>query len=138
MSSFTMVLLEEGVEVELPTDLSGIIALLDREVPYFTCEGHGYSLSAGKGTLGRRWDLIVKHFDNENGETLPVSLGRVELETLDTNHVQLRIPPRAEQEIPQAAEGDPDGRFFGSFVYQTLNVLQRHKLINLPGVLPTV
>ena len=138
MSSFTMVLLEEGVEVELPTDLSGIIALLDREIPYFTCEGHGYSVSAGKGTLGRRWDLIVKHFDNENREILPVSLGRVELETLDTNHVQLRFPPRAEQEIPESTEGDPDGRFFGSFIYQTLNALQRHKLINLPGVLPTM
>ena len=138
MSSFTMVLLEEGVEVELPTDLSGIIAILDREVPYFTCDGHGYSVIAGKGTLGRRWDLMVQHFDHKDRELLPAALGRVELETLDKNHVQLRIPPRGEQEISQSTEGDPDGRFFGSFVYQTLNVLQRHKLINLPGVLPTV
>ena len=138
MSSFTMVLLEEGVEVELPTDLSGIIAILDKEVPYFTCEGHGYSVTAGKGTLGRRWDLVVKHFDHKNREIIPSALGRVELETLDKDHVQLRFPPRAEQEIPQSSEVDPDGRFFGSFVFQTLNVLQRHKLINLPGVLPTV
>jgi hypothetical protein len=137
MSSFTMVLLEEGVEVELPTDLSGIIAILDREVPYFTCEGHGYSVSAGKGTLGQRWDLVVNHFDNKNREIGPSALGRVELETLDKNHVQLRIPARAEHETPQAAQFDPDGRFFGSFIYQTLNALQRHSLINLPGVLPT-
>lgn len=138
MSCFTMVLLEEGVEVELPTDLSGIIAILDKEVPYFSCEGHGYSVSAGKGTLGRRWDLVVNHFDHKNREILPPALGRVELETLDTNHVQLRIPPRTEQQTPQSSHGDPDGRFFGSFVFQTLNVLQRHRLINLPGVLPTV
>ena len=138
MSSFTMVLLEEGVEVELPTDLSGIIGILDQEVPYFTFEGHGFSVIAGKGTLGRRWDLVVNHFDHKNREILPLALGRVELETLDKNHVQLRIPPRGEQDIPQSDQGDPDGRFFGSFVYQTLNALQRHKLINLPGVLPTV
>ena len=138
MSSFTMVLLEEGVEVELPTDLSGIIAILDKEVPYFNCEGYGYSVIAGKGTLGRRWDLVIKQFDHENREVFPSSLGRVELETLDKNHVQLRIPPRADQENPQSSEDDLDGRFFGSFVYQTLNALQRHRLIDLPGVLPTV
>ena len=138
MSSFTMVLLEEGVEVELPTDLSGIIAILDKEVPYFNCQGHGYSVIAGKGIFGRRWDLVVKHFDHQNRETLSEALGRVELETLDKNHVQLRIPPRAEQEMPQSSPDDPDGRFFGSFVFQTLNALQRHRLINLPGVLPAV
>jgi hypothetical protein len=138
MSSFTRVLLEEGVEVELPTNLSEIIGILDKEVPYFTCEGHGYSVIPGKGTLGRRWDLVVKHFDYEDRKTLPSSLGRVELETLDRNHVQLRVPPRAEQEINYSPEGDPDGRFFGAFVYQTLNVLQQHKLLDLPGVLPTV
>ena len=138
MSSFTMVLLEEGVEVELPTDLSGIIAILDREVPYFNCQGHGYSIIAGKGTLGRRWDLVIKHFDHQNREILPEALGRVELETLDKNHVQLRIPPRAEQESTKCSQDDPDGRFFGSFIYQTLNALQRHSLIDLPGVLPAV
>ena len=138
MSSFAMVLLGEGVEVELPTDLTGIIALLDKEVPYFNCEGHGYSVIPGKGTLGRRWDLLIKHFDHNNREVLPSSLGRVELETLDENHVQLRIPPRADQETPESPHDDPDGRFFGSFVYQTLNALQRHRLIDLPGVLPTV
>ena len=138
MSSFAMLLLEEGVEVELPTDLSEIIGILDKEVPYFTCEGHGYSLMAGKGTLGRRWDLVVKGFPYENREILPSALGRIELETLDKDHVQLRVPPTAEQEIPESAECDPNGRFFGSFVCQTLNALQRHKLLSLPGVLPTV
>ena len=123
--------------MELPTDLSGIIGILDKEVPYFTCEGHGYSLSASKGTLGSRWDLVVNHFEHKDRQILPSSLGRVELEKLDKHHVQLRVPPRAEQEPGQAPQDDPDGRFFGSFVYQTLNVLQRHRLIDLPGVLPT-
>ena len=138
MSSFTMMLLGEGVEVELPTDLLGIIGILDKEVPNFTCEEHGFSLMAGKGTLGRRWDLVVKHFAYENREMINPALGRIELEALDQNHVQLRVPPRAEQETPESPDCDPGGRFFGSFVYQTLNALQRHRLINLPGVLPTV
>ena len=138
MSSFTMVMLEEGVEVELPTDLSGVIAILDREVPYFSCEGHGYAVTAGKATLGKRWDLMVKSVKFTQRELLPAPLGRIELERLDEGAVQLRFPPRTEQEITQAQESDPDGRQFGSFICQTLNALQRHNLIDLPGILPTV
>ncbi len=138
MSSFTMMLLEEGVDVELPGDLSGIVGILDEEVRNFEHEGYGYALSPGKGTIGTRWDFLVKYFDHNDHEILPFSLGRLELEKLDRNHVQLRFPPREEQEIAEMIEDDPEGRFFGSFVYQTLNALQRHKLIELPGVLPTV
>ena len=77
--------------MELPTDLLGIIGILDKEVPNFTCEEHGFSLMAGKGTLGRRWDLVVKHFAYENREMINPALGRIELEALDQNHVQLRV-----------------------------------------------
>ena len=137
MSSFTMMMLEEGVEVELPTDLSGIISILDREVPYFSCEGHGYSLTPTKGTVGKRWDLMVKSIKFADGELLPSPVGRIEVETLDNEVVQLRIPPRAEQRIQEAKECDPYGDLLGSFIYQTLNTLYRHKLIDLPAVLPT-
>jgi hypothetical protein len=131
-------MLEEGVEVELPTDLTGIIEILDKEVPYFASEGHGYSVVAGKATVGKRWDLMVKAVDYSNQQLGPVAIGRVELEKLDDCSVQLRIPPRHEQEISDALTHDPAGRFFGSFVCHTLNTLQRHQLIQLPGVLPTV
>ena len=137
MSSFTMPLLEEGVDVELPVDLAGIIEIMDEEVRTFTHEGHGYALAPGKGTLGSRWDFLVKYFDHNDNEILPSSLGRFELHKLDDDHVHLRVPPREEQETPEMIEDDPEGRFFGSFVYQTLNALQRHKLIDLPAALPT-
>ena len=138
MSSFAMVMLEEGVEVELPTDLSAVITILDKEVPYFSCEGHGYSVTAGKAVLGKQWDLMIRSFEWGRRDVCPAPLGRIELTNLDNNSVQLKFPPRAEQEIPKAAQGDPDGRIFGSFIFQTLNVLQRYKLIELPGVIPTV
>ena len=137
MSSFAVVMLEEGVEVELPTDLSAVITILDKEVPYFSCEGYGYSVTAGKATLGKRWDLMVNSVDHANRALAPAPLGRVELEKLDGEFVQLRFPSRTEQEVPEARESDPDGRIFGSFIFQTLNALQRHNLIELPGVLPT-
>ena len=137
MSSFAMVMLEDGVEVELPADLTGVIAILDKEVPYFSCEGLGFSVTAGKATLGKRWDLMVNSVDYANRALAPAPLGRVELEKMDGEFVQLRFPARTEQEIPEARESDPDGKYFGSFIFQTLNALQRHKLIELPGVLPT-
>ncbi len=140
MSSFTMMMLEEGVEVELPTDLSGIIKILDTEVPYFSCEGYSYTVTAGKGTLGKRWELLIRSFNNGHPAqaAAPLPVGRVELEKLEAGLVQLRIPPRVEQDISTADEFDRDGKIFGSFVFQTLNALQRHKLLQLPGVLPTV
>ena len=137
MSSFTMMLLEEGVDVELPVNLSGIVGILDEEVRGFTHDGYGYALTPGKGTIGDRWDFLVKYFDNDDNEIFPSSLGRFELQKLDQDHVLFRVPPREEQETPEMIEDDPEGRFFGSFVYQTLNALQRHKLIELPAALPT-
>jgi len=138
MSSFTMMMLEEGVEVELPTDLSVIIKILDTEVPQFSCEGHGYTVTAGKGTLGKRWDLLIRSFDYAHRLPSPLPIGRVELEKIEAGLVQLRIPPRVEQNISTAEEFDRDGKIFGSFIFQTLNTLQRHNLLKLPGVLPTV
>ena len=44
MSSFSMVLLEEGVEMELPISMSAFISMLDGLVPNFACEGHEYQL----------------------------------------------------------------------------------------------
>ena len=138
MSSFTMMMLEEGVEVELPTDLSVIIKILDTEVPHFSCEGHTYTVTAGKGTLGKRWELLIRSINNAHKAPTPLPIGRVELEKVEAGLVQLRIPPRVEQGISTADEFDRDGKIFGSFIFQTLNTLQRHKLLQLPGVLPTV
>ena len=142
MSSFIMSMLEEGVEVEVQSDLTAIISMLDREVPYFSCNGYGYRVTSGKGILGKRWELMIKSVHYANGDTTPFSIGRVELEKLDDSFVRFRIPPRCDQESTALREPlpvnehDPDGRIFGSFVSQTLNTLQRYKLIELPGVLP--
>ncbi len=135
MSSFAMVMLEEGVEVELPTDLTEVIEILDKEVPYFSCDGHCYTVTSGKAVLGKSWELMVKSAKGAN-QDFPTSLGRLELETIDSHNVRLRIPPRDEQEVPDAVDYDPDGRLFCSFMYHTLNALQRYKLIELPGVIP--
>ena len=137
MSSFALVLLEDGVEMEIPTDLSGIISFLDREVPKFSFQSHGYSLAPGRAKLGSRWDVVVESIDYDREDLSVTRVGRIVLEKLDAGFVQFRVPPRVEQQHPDFLRCDPDGRVFGSFIFQTLNAMGRHKLIDLPGVLPT-
>ena len=136
MSSFTMLMLEEGVEVRIPSDLSGIIKILDREVPQFSFESHGYTVAGGRGILGKRWELMIKSMNYAQRELPPFTIGRVELEKVDDNFVNLRIPQREEREAPDIRERDPSGKIFSSFIFQTLNMLHRNRLISLPGVLP--
>jgi hypothetical protein len=67
-----------------------------------------------------------------------ISLGRIEVEPLTDQKIHLCVPPRMEQAVPGVDAADWDGRLFGAFVFQLLNSLQARKLIDLPGVLPTV
>jgi len=136
MTSFSIVLMEEGVEVELPANMADVIEILDREVPCFSREGFGFRVTPAKVHVGTRWDLMVNLVHPASQEPVPAPLGRIELKTLDANAVQLRIPPRAEAMLPAAVQVDPDGGFLGSFICQMLNTLQRHRLIDLPGTLP--
>ena len=138
MSSFTKLLVEEGVEVELPAGLPDIIEILDREVRWFSCDGYGYCLSSPKGTVGDRWVMLVQLADLATREPLPSPLGRIEVEKIEEGMALLRIQPRPQRESPEADDFDPEGRFLGSFVYQVLNTCQRLELIQLPGLLPTV
>ena len=136
MSSFTHVLLKEGVEVELPGTLSDVITILDQDVPNFGYQGYGYCLSPAKGCIGNRWDLIVQSI-NPGGSDLNFSpLLRLEVENADHGMVLFRVPPLSEQQWAGSDEFDSDQRLFGSFVYQVLNSFQRRNLIDLPGPLP--
>ena len=129
-------LLEEGVDMELSTDMRELIRLLDSEIPGFTCEGYGYSVSLMKGTVGSRLSLMVKPWDLASGVTLDPAVALVEIESLESGSVSLRIPPRAEWGDDESTAMDPEGKLFASFVFHLLNSLQRHNLLDLPGCLP--
>ena len=138
MSSFAMVLLGEGVDVEVPADLEKMIGILDQEIPWFSCDGYGYCLSSAKGTVGERWEVLIKLANPATRETLPYTVGRILMERTDLGMVRLRVPPRSGEEPSESTDFDYDGRLFGSFVSQLLNACQRYDLIQLPGFLPTV
>ena len=136
MSSFTQLLLEDGVEVELPAKLSDVIAMLDEDVPGFVCQGHGYRLIPAKGQIGSKWDLFIRTLDLGDSEKVLTTVGRIEVEKLDQGMVLFRIPPLAEQNTEEVVQTETGFRLFGSFVYQVLNSFQQRELITLPGPLP--
>ena len=140
MSTFSMVLMEEGVEVELPGDLSDVISLLDQEVPYFSCDSHTYQLTPTRVLGGKRWEVLIKAVNQTRRDQKPFQVGRIEV-TVDPDvdyGVVFRIPPRESEPVPEMLEFDPVGRFYGAFAFHMLNTLQRRNLVHLPGVLPTV
>ena len=135
MSSFSLVLLEEGVEVEVPGDLNKVIALLDQEVPNFSRDEYRFHLRSTRAQLGTRWDLVINSVDPAAGMA-PAPIGRIELETLGRNRVVFRIPPRPVESFEDVNCFDRSGRLYSSFIYQILNAFQGHKLIELPGAIP--
>ena len=138
MSSFSLVLVEEGVAVEVPGDLTSVISLLDEEVPWFSYSGHEFQLTPTRTQLGVRWDLAIKLINSAHRDWPRPSVGRIELECLGNDGVQFSIPSRGQAADDEYFESDPAGQFLGSFIFQTLNMLQRRGLITLPGVLPTM
>ncbi len=137
MSSFSMVLLEEGVEMDLPAELSDVLAMLDSEVPGFSCDKYGYKLSSvTRARLGSRWDLLVRLVDLEVNAVIEAPVGIVEVEKTGDYQVHFRIPPRSEEDFPGINEYDPTGRLFGSLICHLLNTFQNKGLIKLPGMLP--
>jgi len=136
MSSFTQVLLEGGVEVELPGKLSDVITILDEDVPQFNYQGYGYRLSPAKGSIGNRWDLIVRAVNPARSDLSFSPVLRLEVESAEDGMVLFRVPPLSEQQSQEADDFDSDRRLFGSFVFQVLNSFQRRNLIELPGPLP--
>ena len=137
MSSFSLMLMGEGVEVEIPGGLSDTVSLLDEEVRWFSYKGHEYQLTPTRTELGTRWDLAIRLINSKHREMPCPTVGRVELENLDGNGVVFRIPPRDADAPLETLQADPAGHFLGSFIFQSLNMLHRRKLIQLPGVLPT-
>ncbi len=138
MTAFSMVLLEEGLEADLPISLSNMLGLLDKVVPGFHHNNYGYQLaSVSRARLGSRWDLSVKLVDNRTRQVYEEPVGCVEVEKTGNESVNFRVPPRSEQDFPGMAKFDWDGAYYGSFIYQMINILNDRGLMQLPGRLPT-
>ena len=138
MSTFSMVLVEEGVEADLPINLSNMLGLLDQIVPSIDHNNFGYQLaSVSRANLRSRWELNVKLVDLRNNKVYEEPVGCIEVQKTGDDTVNFRVPPRAEQDFPGMAKLDFDGVYYGSFCCQMINSLYDRGLMQLPGRLPT-
>ena len=62
MSSFSMVLLEGGVDVEVDVDFADMTSIFDEEVPKYTCGEFGFTVTPGRGEIGGQWIFMVSAF----------------------------------------------------------------------------
>ena len=138
MSSFSMVLLEGGVDVEVAVDFAEVTSILDQEVPRYSCGEFGFTVTPGRGEIGRQWIFMVSAFPLGRPKQPLTSLGRMEVEVTKGGNVGISIPPRIEQTVLGEDAADWDGKLFGAFVFQLLNSLYDRNLIDLPGILPKV
>ena len=137
MSSFSMVLLEGGVDVDVAIDFAEMTSILDEDVPRYTCGEFGFTVTPGRGEIGRQWIFMVSAFHLGQPRSQPlISLGRMEVEASGDGDISISIPPRVEQTVPGSDAADWDGKLFGAFVFQLLNSLHDRDLIELPGFLP--
>jgi len=136
MSSFAMFLLEGGVDVAVAVDFDRVASLLEEETARYSCGEYIYKVRAGKGTLGKRWDLVINAMDPYmEGQPL-FPLGRIEIEPDGEGMVNLKVPPRIEQTVHGEEAADWDCELFGSYISQLLHSLHSRKFIDLPGALP--
>ncbi len=134
--SLGRLMLEDGVELELSTDVKSIFSLLDAEVPRFSCEGYGYRIGSLRGVLGSQLKLLIKPWERATATELTPCVVVLEVESLKGGGVKIRIPPREHWGDEEALKFDEDGKLFSSFVFQLLNSLQSRGLVSLPGQLP--
>jgi hypothetical protein len=133
-----MVLVEEGIEADLPINLSNMLGLLDQVVPNIEHNNFGYQLaSVSRASLRSRWELNVKLVDLRTNKVYEEPVGCLEVQKTSNDTVNFRIPPRAEQDYPGMARLDYDGVYYGSFCCQMINFLYDRGLMQLPGRLPT-
>ena len=134
--SLGRLLLEQGMEIELQTDIRKVISFLDDEVPNFSYDGDGYRINSSRGVLGSQWTLLVKTWHLASETELNPTVGLMEVNKLERGGISFKIPPRVQWGDEEDVAFDEDGSFFFSFVCQLLNALQSRGLVDLPGKLP--
>ena len=134
--SFAQFLLEEGVEMEIQSELREVLVALDSDVPTFSYSGCGFQVRPLGGVIGSKWKLQVQALERRRGALPSPSVGFIEMDKLAGGGTRLRVPPWDEWADADSKAFDKEGDFFASFIFQLLNAFQGRGLIELAGRLP--
>jgi hypothetical protein len=134
--SFAHFILEEGVEMEMQSEIGDVIVALDTDVPVFSYEDYEFHVRPKGGVVGSNWKLDVKAVEHRRGEQPWTSVGFIEVNKMSEGGTLLRIPPWNEWCESHSKLFAKEGDLFASFIFQLLNAFQARGLINLPAQLP--
>lgn len=128
---FSEVLLEQGVDVELPIDIDEIVGILDDEIPSIPIDDRQYRIdTVNRASYGKEWELIIKV---SGGQSLDFEVAIIKLIAQKDGIVLFSVPPRS---IDSNVASDPKGQLYGRMIFSLLNVFQAKGLLDLPGRLP--
>ena len=129
--SLAHVLLQEGAELDLKTDMQEVISTLESEVPKFHCDGYGYQVLPLNGVLGSSWQLLVNLRGKHSTAELPPRVGLIEVSKQEPESINLRVIPRDPWRDDQAMSYGEEGRFFASFVFQLVDTFRSKRYFHL-------
>ena len=128
---FSEVLLEQGVDLELPISMDELLGILDDEIPSIPIDGKRYHIdSVNRASFGKQWQINVNITDDES---INSGVAIIQLMAQDENMVLFSVPPRTDL---VGFEFDPKGQMYGRMVFSMLNAFQERGLLDLPGRLP--
>ncbi len=135
--SFAHFILEEGVELEMESEIGDVIVALDTDVPVFTYQDYEFHVRPKGGVIGSKWRLDVKAAEDRRGENPWTSVGFIEVDKMSEGGTVLRVPPWNEWCESHSKLYGREGDLFASFIFQLLNAFKARGLVNLPAHLPT-
>ena len=135
--SFAHFILEEGVELEMESEIGDVIVALDIDVPVFSYQDYEFHVRPKGGVVGSNWRLDVKAAEDRRGESPWTSVGFIEVDKMSEGGTRLRVPPWNEWCESQSKLYGKEGDLFASFIFQLLNAFKARGLVNLPAHLPT-
>ena len=128
---FSEVLLEQGVDVELPVGMEDVLGILDDEIPNIPVENKSYRIaSVNRASIGKEWEIVI-NVEESSGTDSEVAV--ITLNVIDDEKIMFSVPPRHNQ---TGYEFDPRGALYGRMIFYLLNTFQSRGLLDLPGRLP--
>ena len=71
---FSEVLLEQGVDVELPVGMEDVLGILDDEIPNIPVENKSYRIaSVNRASIGKEWEIVI-NVEESSGTDSELSL----------------------------------------------------------------
>ncbi|MBN41084.1 MAG: hypothetical protein FI721_02410 [SAR202 cluster bacterium] len=128
---FSEVLLEQGVDVELPLSMEDVLGILDDEIPNIPVESKSYRIaSVNRASIGKEWVIMINVEESDGTES---EVAVIKLNAIADEKILFSVPPRHNQ----TGYGlDPRGALYGRMIFSLLNTFQSRGLLDLPGRLP--